>query len=122
MRVDGNAGKKPNYFPNSFDDIKVDQGYKEPPMPLNSHFADWYDRNCEGENDHFSQPAKLFQIMTQDEKNHTIHNIVYAMSGISGPKKEEITQRQLFLWYRVDARLGTKIAEGLGVELEVLPV
>lgn len=122
MRVDGNAGKKPNYFPNSFDDIKVDQGYKEPPMPINSHFADWYDRNCEGENDHFSQPGKLFQIMTQDEKNHTIHNIVYAMSGISGPKKEEIIQRQLFLWYRVDARLGTKIAEGLGVELDVLPV
>jgi catalase len=44
------------------------------------------------------------------------------MSGISGPKKEEITQRQLFLWYRVDAHLGTKIAEGLGVELDVLPV
>jgi catalase len=122
MRVDGNAGNKPNYFPNSFDDIKVDQGYKEPPMPINSHFADWYDRNCEGENDHYSQPGKLFQIMTQDEKTHTIHNIVYAMSGISGSKKEEITQRQLFLWYRVDARLGTKIAEGLGVELEVLPV
>jgi len=121
MRVDGNSGKKPNYFPNSFDDIKVDQTYKEPPLPINSHFADWYDRNCEGENDHFSQPGKLFQIMTQDEKNHTIHNIVYAMSGISGPKKEEITQRQLFHWYRVDAHLGTKIAEGLGVELEVLP-
>ena len=33
-----------------------------------------------------------------------------------------LMQFTLFLLYRVDARLGTKIAEGLGVELEVLPV
>ena len=121
MCVDGNGGQNPNYFPNSFDEIKVDLVYKEPPLPINSHFADWYDRNCEGENDHFSQPGKLFNLMTQDEKKSTIHNIVYVMSGISGPKKEEITQRQLFLWYRVDPRLGTEIAERLGVELDVLP-
>jgi catalase len=122
MRVDGNGGQNPNYFPNSFDEINVDQAYKEPPLLINSNFADWYDRNCEGENDHFSQPGKLFNLMTQDEKKSTIHNIVYAMSGIDGPKKEEITQRQLFLWYRVDPVLGTEIAEKLGVELDVLPV
>jgi catalase len=40
----------PNYFPNSFDEMQIDQAYKEP--EVNSRFADWYDRNCEGENDH----------------------------------------------------------------------
>jgi catalase len=48
MRTDGNGGENPNYFPNSFDDIQIDQAYKEPPFK-NSHYADSYDRNCEGE-------------------------------------------------------------------------
>ena len=30
MRVDDNGGSAPNYFPNSFDDIYVDETYKEP--------------------------------------------------------------------------------------------
>jgi len=46
MRVDGNGGSDPNYFPNSFDAIKIDQAYKEPLMEIFSDFADWYDRNC----------------------------------------------------------------------------
>ncbi len=121
MRVDGNGGQNPNYFPNSFDEIVIDQSYKEPPLPINSHFADWYDRNCEGENDHFSQPGKLFEIMTMEARQNTIANIVAAMSDIHGPKRDEIIRRQLFLWYRVDPRLGTGIAKGLGIEFEDLP-
>jgi hypothetical protein len=35
-------------YPNSFDEMEIRPKYKEPPLPLNSHFADWYDRNCEG--------------------------------------------------------------------------
>ena len=31
MRVDGNGGSSPNYWPNSFDDMAIDQSYKEPP-------------------------------------------------------------------------------------------
>ena len=50
MRVDGNGGKNPNYFPNSFDDIKADENYKQTPVTLDSLVADWYDRNAEGEN------------------------------------------------------------------------
>jgi catalase len=29
MRTDGNGGN-PNYFPNSFDEMQIDQAYKEP--------------------------------------------------------------------------------------------
>jgi catalase len=32
--------ENPNYFPNSFDDIQIDQAYKEPPFEVNSHYAD----------------------------------------------------------------------------------
>ena len=31
MRVDGNGGSNPNYFPNSFDNIKPDEAYKNVP-------------------------------------------------------------------------------------------
>lgn len=119
MRVDGNGGETPNYFPNSFDDIEVDESYKEPHLPINSPNADWYDRNCEGENDHYSQPGKLFQIMTPEEQNKTIHNIVSTMSGIDGPKKMEIINRQLCHWFRTNPRLGAGVAEGLGVTIDM---
>lgn len=86
-------------------------------MEVNSHFADFYDRNCEGENNHFSQPGNLFKIMSPEQQRNTIHNIVTHMSGIEGHKKNEIVNRQLSLWYRVDDRLGAAIADGLGVEV-----
>lgn len=117
MRVDGNGGKNPNYFPNSFDSIEVDKSYKEPVQELDSTTADWYDRNAEGENDHYSQPGNLFKIMVPEQKQHTINNIVGAMSGIDGPKKIEIINRQLCHWFRADAQLGMGIAQGLGIEL-----
>lgn len=119
MRVDGNGGQNPNYYPNSFDEIEIDLNYIEPPLELSGKIADWYDRNCEGENDHFSQPGKLFQIMTPEQQKNTIHNITAAMSGIEGPKKDLITNRQLCHWFRVNASLGKGIAAGLGVEIDL---
>ena len=38
MRVDGNGGKSPNYFPNSFDDIEADESYKQP----SGHWIHWW--------------------------------------------------------------------------------
>jgi catalase len=120
MRIDGNGGENPNYYPNSFDDMKIDPAYKEPPLELQSTIADWYDRNCEGENDHYTQPGNLFKIMTPKQQENTVHNIISAMSGIEGPKKSEIINRQLCHWYRVDGRLGAAVADGLGVDVDML--
>jgi catalase len=120
MRIDGNGGENPNYYPNSFDEIHIDQSYKEPPLEMQSVIADWYDRNCEGENDHYTQPGNLFKIMTPEQQQNTIHNIIAAMSGIEGPKKFEIINRQLSQWYRVDGRLGAAVGDGLGVDVDML--
>lgn len=118
MRVDGNGGSAPNYFPNSFDDIVADQSYKEPAVTLESTIADWYDRNADGENDHYSQPAALFgKVMSEAERQNLINNIIGAMSGIEGPKKDQIIMRQLCHFFRADMRLGMAIADGLGVTL-----
>ncbi|MGD0339589.1 MAG: catalase [Bacteroidota bacterium] len=118
MRVDGNSGSSPNYFPNSFDDIAIDQSTKEPVWQLESSLAGWYDRNVEGENDHFTQPGNLFRLMNENDKKNTINNIVGAMKGIGTEKREEIINRQLCHFFRADVNLGLGVAKGLGVNLE----
>ena len=117
MRVDGNSGKAVNYFPNSFDDIEPDSSYKEPAWDLGNSVADWYDRNAEGENDHYTQPGNLYRLMSDEQKQHLISNIIGAMSGIDGPKKEQIVNRQLCHWFRADISLGMAIAKGLELDL-----
>jgi catalase len=56
--------------------------------------------------------------MTDEEKKNTVANIVGAMSGISGPKKDEIINRQLCHFFRADVGLGMSIAQGLGVTID----
>ncbi|TPD66931.1 catalase [Flavobacterium microcysteis] len=118
MRIDGNGGSAPNYFPNSFDNIVVDQSYKEPAWTLESNVAGWYDRNAEGENDHYTQPGNLFRLLEAEQQKNLISNVVGAMSGIDGPKRMEIINRQLCHWFRADPRLGMGIAQGLGVDVD----
>lgn len=120
MRLDGNGGSAPNYFPNSFDNIIADPNYKEPAWELESNVADWYDRNAPGDDDHYTQPGNLFRLMTDEAKKNTISNIVGAMSGIDGPKRLEIINRQLCHWFRADPQLGAGIAIGLGVDVSAM--
>lgn len=118
MRIDGNGGSSPNYFPNSFDNIVVDESYKEPAWELENNVAGWYNRNAEGENDHYTQPGNLFRLLVPEQQQNLISNIVGAMSGIEGPKKDEIINRQLCHWFRADPRLGMGVAQGLGVHVD----
>jgi len=118
MRVDGNQGSAPNYFPNSFDDIVADEAYKEPSWDLGTGVADWYNRNAEGENDHYTQPGNLYRLMNDAAKYDLINNIVNSMGGIDGPKKDLIINRQLCHWFRADIGLGMAIAKGLQLDMD----
>jgi catalase len=119
MRVDGNSGSNPNYWPNSFDDIYTDESYKEPQINLDSTVADWYNRNAPGEDDHYTQPGWLFnRAMNEHDRKNLIENIIDAMNGISGPKRELIINRQLCHFFRADVKLGMGVAEGLGVDVD----
>lgn len=118
MRIDGNGEDSPNYFPNSFDTIVADQSYKEPAMQLDSNSADWYDRNGAGDNDHYTQPGILFRkTMSEEDRKNTISNIIGAMQGISGEKKNDIINRQLCHLFRADIGLGMAVAQGLGISI-----
>jgi catalase len=119
MRLDGNGGSAPNYFPNSFDSIRPDASYREPATVLDSNIADWYDRNGEGENDHYTQPGIFWrEVLTEQDKKNLVSNIVGAMKGIEGPKKGEIINRQLCHFFRADIGLGMAIAQALGINPE----
>ncbi len=122
MRLDGNGGSEPNYFPNSFDSIKPDAAYKTAALPLDSLVADNYDRNGQNENDHFSQPGIFYRkVLSEEERKSLIHNIVTSMQGINGPKRDEIINRQLCHFFRADIGLGMGIALGLGYDLSTHP-
>jgi catalase len=119
MRVDGNSGSVPNYFPNSFDTVKPDENYKQSAWELDTNMADWYNRNAEGENDHYTQPGIFYrEVLSDSDKKNLVSNIVGAMKGIDGPKKEEIINRQLCHFFRADIGLGMAIATALGVNVE----
>lgn len=121
MRVDGNGEDATNYFPNSFDDIYVDESYKEAPMTLESNIANWFDRNGEGDNDHYTQAGLLFtKAMNDYDRHNLVSNIVGAMSGISGDKKDIIINRQLCHFFRANANLGMAVAKGLGVNIDAV--
>ena len=116
MQVSDNGNSNPNYRPNSFDDIVVDENYREQPVILESNIADWFDRN-ENDNDHYTQPGILYKkVMAEQDRINLATNIVESMSGISGEKKDEIINRQLCHFFRADPDLGAAIAKGLGIK------
>lgn len=117
MQVGDNGGANPNYRPNSFDNIVVDESYKEPQMNLESSIADWFDRN-ENDDDHFTQPGLLYsKVLNEKDKENLVSNIVSSMKEISGEKKDEIINRQLSHFFRADKHLGMTVAKGLGITL-----
>ncbi|MBE8713786.1 catalase [Sphingobacterium hungaricum] len=117
MRTDGNYGSAPNYFPNSFDESFENKAYAEPAFELDSIVADHYDRNA-NDDDHYTQPGDLYRLMEEEQKQHLVSNIVGAMSGIEGPKRDEIILRQLCHWFRADMNLGMGVAKGLGFSMD----
>ena len=121
MRVDGNGGKLPNYFPNSFDDIRPDPTYMRPAEVLESNLADYFDRNAEGENDHYTQPGNFYRDVLDDEGRASIaRNFAESMVSIEGEKRDEIINRQLCHLFRVDFNFGITVMKNLGINTDDL--
>jgi len=118
MNVSGNGGDAPNYFPNSYDNIEADKEFKEPALKIDGNIADTFDRNL-NDDDHYSQPGELFRkAMNDEQRAHTVSNIIDAMKGISGIKRNEIMNRQLVHFYKADKDLALGIAAGLDFDFK----
>lgn len=108
----------PNYFPNSFDDIKADESYKNFEYDLDSTRVGNFNRN-ENDDDHYTQPGLLYtKALNQKDRENLVYNITQSMKGISGPKREEIINRQLCHFFRANIELGMKIAMSLQINID----
>ena len=115
MNTTGNGGESPNYFPNSINGIMVDHNYREPSFRLEADIADTFSRNLD-DDDHYTQPGWLFRkVMNDQERLNTVNNIISSMIAVEGPKRDEIIQRQLNLFFKVDGELAERVGQGLGL-------
>jgi len=109
---------KPNYYPNSFDDIKPDSSYRNFEYELDSNQVANFNRN-ENDDDHYTQPGLLYtKAMNQEDREHLIANIIDSMNGIDGSKRNEIINRQLCHFFRANIELGMKVASGLNINID----
>ncbi len=113
-----NYEDKPNYFPNSFDEIRPDSAYKKLEEDLDSNVVAHFDRN-EDDNDHYTQPGLLYsKAMTTEDRTNLVNNIIGHMRKIDGPQRDLIINRQLCHFFRANVEMGMRIASGLSVKID----
>ncbi|HID93957.1 MAG TPA: catalase, partial [bacterium (Candidatus Stahlbacteria)] len=95
-----------NYEPNSFAGPVENTKYNEPSFGIEGD-VDRYDRT--EDNDHYSQPRELFELMSEDQQAQLFSNIAEAMQGV--PK--EIVERQLALYALVSSEYATGVRKAL---------
>jgi len=60
------------------------------------------------------QPGNLYRdVMTDEDRAHLVGNIVDHLSGA----QKRIQLRQAALFYKADTEYGTRVAEGLGLDV-----
>ncbi|MGB3411020.1 MAG: catalase [Microthrixaceae bacterium] len=78
MRVDGNLGGTPHYEPNSHNVWNEQPEFREPPLALDGAAAHWNYR--EDDDDYFSQPRALFNLMSEEQKQVLFENTARGIS------------------------------------------
>ncbi len=111
MRVDGNGGAGPNYWPNSYAAPAPDGGRAVPPIDITG-LADRYEVKLADLD--FTQPGELYRkVMDDTARENLVSNITGHLSGAAKP----IQKRQAALFFKVDEDYGTRVALGLGLDV-----
>lgn len=108
MRFDENGGGSVNYEPNSFGGPVEAPQFREPPLALHGP-VDHYDHRLG--NDDYRQPGDLFRLMSPDQKEVLMDNIVASMGGVP----EAILRRQIAHFAAADPAYGAGVARRLGL-------
>ena len=105
MRIDGNSGNGATYEPNSFGVFQEQPDFREPPLSLEGAADHWNHREDE---DYFSQPRALFNLLSEEEHQRMFQRIAGELQSVP----EAITERQLGLFAQVhpDYRAGIEAA------------
>ena len=114
MRVDGNHGGTIGYEPNSYGKWREQPEFAEPPLSLEGAADHWTHRVDE---DYYSQPGKLFRLMTAEKQAILFANTARAI----GSAPREIQIRHIGNCLKADPAYGKGVAEALGILLNDLP-
>jgi len=114
MRVDGNHGSTLGYEPNSYGEWQQQPEFAEPPLSLEGAADHWNHRE---DTDYYSQPGKLFRLMTADKKALLFANTTRAIGG--APR--EIQIHHIGNCLKADPEYGKGVADALGIPLGELP-
>lgn len=105
----------PNYEPNSITDAPKQQPqYGEPALNLGNVSVDRYNHRLD--EDYYSQARALFNLMTDEQKQLLIDNIVGSMMSVT----KDVQIRQLKHFYLVDPAYGQGIANGLNIAVDLI--
>lgn len=110
MRTDGNKGAALAYEPNSYGEWKEQPEHKEPRLALQGEAYNWDFR--EDDSDYYTQPGKLFRLMTAAEQQRLFENTARAM----GDAPDEIKYRHISNCKKADPAYGAGVAKALGLE------
>ena len=90
MRVDGNHGSTLGYEPNSYGEWQQQPEFAEPPLSLEGAADHWNHRE---DDDYYSQPGKLFRLMSAEQQKALFGNTARAMGD--APGDQDPPHRQL---------------------------
>ncbi len=111
MRVDGNYGSTIAYEPNSFGEWQEQPEYRDPPLEL-SGAADAWDFRAD-DADYYTQPGKLFRLMSPAQQRVLCENTARAM----GDAPEFIKVRHIRNCLQADPAYGAGVADALGIPM-----
>jgi len=114
MRVDGNQGSTLGYEPNSYDEWQQQPEFAEPPLNLEGDADHWNHRT---DDDYYSQPGKLFRLMSAEQQQVLFGNTARAM----GDAPKEIKIRHIGNCLKADPAYGEGVAMALGIPLNEVP-
>ena len=112
MRVNSNAGSAIGYEPNSYGEWQEQPECKEPPLELHGAADHWNFR--EDDDDYYTQPGKLFNLMKPGQQTVLFQNTAHAM----GDAQKEIKLRHIRNCFKADPAYGKGVADALGISLD----
>jgi catalase len=110
MRVDGNHGSTLAYEPNSYGEWQEQPDFAEPPLSLEGAADHW---NHRVDDDYYSQPGKLFRLITPEKQQLLFDNTARAM----GDAPIEVKLRHIGNCLRADPAYGEGVAKALGIPM-----
>jgi len=112
MAVDGNGGSMPNYYPNTIPGTpRPDLSFAPPALEVDAVLT----RHALPTEDlDFVQPGELYRrVLDETGRDHLIHNTVADMQGV----RENLLYRMCALFYKADEDYGTRVAQGVGIDV-----